>query len=328
MKNVTKKLLVLLVVLAAILSFGCEKKDNNSNAVNDPQGSSGSAVLENKPGCYVTIVKGDGDIPVAYEFVAFDDHDGNGSISIDDVLKSAHESFGFKEGYSSSDTTWGKAITMLWGNSSGDFGYYCDDVMAFSLDDVVPEDSHVVAFVYRDAVGYADRYTYFDKIENTGNGLSIHLSILDFGENWNPAGSNCGEASIYMNGVFVGTTDENGYLSITTNGEQDYLLLAEGKDMVPALYKNYRGYNHEWDKKYYEASLDKSFVGSSSNTGSNTGVSKGPWHSSNVKDDGTGQGPYPCYGKNNTCSGKTINYQDLYCDACDANGDNIEDKYQ
>ena len=56
----------------------------------------------------------------------------------------------------------------------------------------------------------------------------------------------------------------------------------------------------------------------------NSGSSKGPWHSSNVKNDGTGNGPYPCYGKHNTCSGKTYNYRDLYCDSCDPDGDNVE----
>jgi len=50
----------------------------------------------------------------------------------------------------------------------------------------------------------------------------------------------------------------------------------------------------------------------------------GSWNSANVKDDGTGQGPYYCYGKNNTCNNKTKNYRDLYCDSCDPDGDNVE----
>ena len=28
-------------------------------------------------------------------------------------------------------------------------------------------------------------------------------------------------------------------------------------------------------------------------------------------------GPFPCYGKNNTCTNKTYCYQDMYCDECD-----------
>ena len=55
-----------------------------------------------------------------------------------------------------------------------------------------------------------------------------------------------------------------------------------------------------------------------------TSSTKGPWHSSNVKSDG--MGPYNCYGKNDTCNNKTYNYQDLYCDTCDPDGDNVENK--
>lgn len=50
--------------------------------------------------------------------------------------------------------------------------------------------------------------------------------------------------------------------------------------------------------------------------------SKGPWYSTNVKKDGNG--PYHCYGKNDTCPNYTYNYMDLYCDKCDPDGDNRE----
>lgn len=38
-------------------------------------------------------------------------------------------------------------------------------------------------------------------------------------------------------------------------------------------------------------------------------------------DDG---GSYYCMGKNDTCSNKTKNTYDLYCNSCDPDGDNVE----
>ena len=66
----------------------------------------------------------------------------------------------------------------------------------------------------------------------------------------------------------------------------------------------------------------KSASSGSSSHSSGSGSSKGPWHSSNVKSDG--MGPYPCYGKGNTCNNTTKNCLDLYCDSCDPDGDNKE----
>ena len=70
----------------------------------------------------------------------------------------------------------------------------------------------------------------------------------------------------------------------------------------------------------YKATNSSNSSSSSSSSGKSS--SKGPWYSTNVKSDG--MGPYPCYGKNNTCPNYTYNYKDLYCDKCDPDGDNKE----
>ncbi len=122
---------------------------------------------------YVTIVN-QGNFVVMHKAVAITDQNENGIIDIDDTLYAAHEEYypgGAQEGYNSyTHTDYGLSLGKLWGDSSGNFGYYVNNTSAWSLADLVKQGDHVVAFA-----PYAT-YSYFNTDEITTSAVIVRTT--------------------------------------------------------------------------------------------------------------------------------------------------------
>ena len=133
----------------------------------------------------VTICDGVSDMPaLACADVAVTDKDADGALTIYDALYCAHEQYytDGAAGFGTSTTDYGLSLTKLWGNANGyGFGYYVNDVSAWSLTDPVKEGDYIAAFVYKDTTYWSDAYSYFDvKTVNAAKGenVTVYLTKL------------------------------------------------------------------------------------------------------------------------------------------------------
>ncbi|MBR4941523.1 MAG: hypothetical protein IKZ19_05935 [Clostridia bacterium] len=181
---------------------------------------------------YVTIANGD--LCIAHMPVEVSDVDGDGNLTINDALYLAHETYykgGADKGYSSFVGDYGLAISRLWGEDRGTgYGYYINDMSAFSLSDPVAKGDKIVAFVYTDTVGYSDAYCFFDKsyIEAaSGEKVALTLSCAGYDENWNPVTLPVANAVITVGGEKTDcVTDENGCVEIVFESKKDVVVSA------------------------------------------------------------------------------------------------------
>ena len=204
---------------------------------------------------YVTISDETGKIVVAMMPIELTDNDGDGNITVNDVLISAHDEFyadgngSAEESYATVDSDYGPMITKLWGvENGGAYGYYINNVAGMSLNDPIKDNDHLYAFVYTDAQNYSDKYTYFDLPTYTYDGIApdtqpsieLHLSAAAFDENWSPVTVPVEGAIITINDEktdFV--TDSTGTVTVDLPGGRDgvYIISAvsETETIVPPI---------------------------------------------------------------------------------------------
>ena len=153
--------------------------------------------------------------------VTVTDTDGDGALTVNDALVAAHNvkyEGGADAGYAVAETQWGLSITKLWGDVSGNYGYYVNNTSAMSLTDPVADGDRLTAFVYSDGVGYSDTYCYFDV--NTASGkegdtLTLTLSAAGYDAEWNPVTLPLADATITVNGVATAyKTDAEGKVTL------------------------------------------------------------------------------------------------------------------
>ena len=170
--------------------------------------------------------------------VTVTDADGDGVLTISDALYAAHQAAyegGAEAGYNAYiHKDYGLSLGKLWGDASGNFGYYVNHVSAWGLSDPVKDGDVVDAFVYADGKYYSDQYTFF---ETSLEGGVISLTLLGAGydENWNPVTSPVAGAVITVNGKATEiVTDENGKATLTlAEGEHLVSATLAGKTIVP-----------------------------------------------------------------------------------------------
>lgn len=184
---------------------------------------------------YVTIAD-EGELVVACESVDVYDTDGDGMIGIGDALYCAHEEYydgGAQVGYQAEETEYGISLTMLWGlENGGSYGYYLNDVSAWSLADPVAEGDHVYAFSYVDLQAWSDAYCYFDTLE-AENDAVLTLSYLAFDENWQSVVTPLANATITVDGESTRTaSDENGCVTLSLSEPGRYVISAVCEDMT------------------------------------------------------------------------------------------------
>lgn len=183
--------------------------------------------------------------------VTVTDINKNGIFDVDDALYAAHESGfegGASAGYASAYSQWGLGITMLWGDTSGSFGYWLNDASCWSLEDAVAEGDHLIAFVYSDGTTWSDAYAKFEKNSYTsisGTAITAKLEIAGYDSNWNTVFSAHSGAKISVcdsNGKaltdgFSVQDNADGTYTVTVEKEGCYYLVATGNDplIVPAV---------------------------------------------------------------------------------------------
>lgn len=189
----------------------------------------------------VTIVD-KGTLVLIAETVTVTDTDGDNALTVHDALLAAHEAYYDGEaGYSAYEGDYGLAIGTLWGDISGNFGYYRNNASCRSLTDPVAGGDSLVAFVYADAEYYSDMYTWFEPTVTTveaGQTLTLTLSGAGFDANWNPITLPVSGAVITVNGEKAdAVTDENGIATLTldTAGEVIVSAVSDTAVLVPPV---------------------------------------------------------------------------------------------
>ncbi len=193
---------------------------------------------------YVTVAN-KGELVAAQVEVNVTDIDNDGAFTVNDALYALHESVydgGAEEGYSYYiHKDYGLSLGKLWGDTSGNFGYYVNNASCWGLADVVEDGDYLNAFVYTDTKFYSDTYCFFSEYKVTadkGTEIELTLSGAGYDENWNPITVPVAGAEITVDGVSTGViTDENGRATITIDKSGDYIISAvsSSKIIVPPV---------------------------------------------------------------------------------------------
>ena len=176
---------------------------------------------------YVTI-SNKGSVVLFQQSITVTDVNNNGFFDVDDALYAAHEAGyngGAAAGYASEVTQYGLGIAKLWGDTSYCYGYWLNNASCWSLEDVVAEGNHLVAFVYTDGTNWSDAYTKFEKFDYTataGQTLAVKLDKAGYDANWNTVFSAHEGAAITVYDS-TGKALAEGY-SVTDNADGSYTL--------------------------------------------------------------------------------------------------------
>lgn len=111
---------------------------------------------------YVSIAD-KGEVVMAKDKITVTDLDASGDFTVDEVLYAAHENAftgGAAAGYGSDIGAYGLYITKLWGDESGNYGYWLNNASCWSLADEVKANDYLVAFVYQNTEVW-DSYSKF-----------------------------------------------------------------------------------------------------------------------------------------------------------------------
>lgn len=189
---------------------------------------------------YVTIALGDGSLGVAQQAVTVTDIDSDSKLTINDALFCAHEAFypgGAAQGYKTELTQWGLGIKKLWNVvNGGSYGYYVNNASAYSLTDTIAAGDYINAFVYKDAQGFSDSYSYFSAqtIDATAyESFSITLNRLTFDANWNTVVTPVAGAVITVDGETTNfVTDADGKATITLTETGSHVISAVSDSVV------------------------------------------------------------------------------------------------
>ena len=207
------------VMLAVLMIMGCM-------SITSFAGNNSATV-------YVSI-SNKGQLVAAQTKVTVTDIDGDHALTVNDALYAAHEAAypgGAKEGYSYyTHKDYGLSIGKLWGDTSGNFGYYINNSSCWSLADTVKNGDYLNAFVYSDTKKYSDKYCFFDEYTITANAnsdIELTLSSAGYDANWSPVTLPVANAEITVDGKTTGVkTDENGKATIKINAGGNHVISA------------------------------------------------------------------------------------------------------
>ena len=193
---------------------------------------------------YVSI-SNKGQLVVAQTKVTVADIDGDNALTVNDALYAVHEavySGGAKEGYSYyTHKDYGLSIGKLWGDTSGNFSYYINNISCWSLADSVKSGDYINAFVYSDSKNYSDKYCFFNNFTVTADAKSdieLTLNSAGYDASWNPVTLPVTNAEITVDGKATGVkTDENGKATIQISGAGNHIISAvsASETLVPPV---------------------------------------------------------------------------------------------
>lgn len=194
-----------------------------------------------------TIVTGKDEQLVAQRQITVTDIDNDGLLTVNDALIIAHNNFyesGADGGYASYSGAYGLSIGKMWGDESGCYGYWKNNMSCWSLEDTLSNGDYLTAFIYKDQTYWSDAYTCFDKNEYSGTigeEITLTLNKAGYDESWNTVFSPCNSASIKVigsnNSVIPYTTDKNGQVKLKFENAGTYKVMAYKEDgsIVPAV---------------------------------------------------------------------------------------------
>ncbi len=181
-----------------------------------------AAFAEEAPTVYVSISDDTGALVLAYAPVTLTDADGDGALTICDVLMLAHAAYhpDGADAFLAEDTEWGLSMYKLWGvENGGSYGYCLNDASAWSLVDPIQAGDHVKAYVYTDLTAWSDTYASFAApvaSAAVNAEVALTLSAAGYDEAWNPVTLAVSGAVITVNGEKTEVvTDENGNALLT-----------------------------------------------------------------------------------------------------------------
>lgn len=169
-------------------------------------GLSASALTADSAEVYITISDSLGRLVLVQEKTKVTDVDNDGKLTVNDALYAAHEAKyegGAAAGYRSYESEYGLSLSTLWGDTSGNFGYYVNNASAWSLRDEVNQGDSIRAFIYTDAASWSDVYAFFDKDTVTaeaGGDIVLTLSAAGYDAQWNPMTVPVADAVITVDG--------------------------------------------------------------------------------------------------------------------------------
>lgn len=195
-----------------------------------------------------------GSIALSYAPVTAADRNGDGAVDIDEVMYAAHEKYyegGAAKGYATASNEYGAYISRLWGDESGNFGYFVDNKMSMGLGDKVADGQHVYAYINANAYPNNDAYAYF---ENTDIDATAHVKTTvkltaqnGYDENWMPKFEGCEKAALKAYSAdlkseiadFKAVSQGGGEYSVSFKHAGDYRIVAtaENSAIIPAVCK-------------------------------------------------------------------------------------------
>ena len=190
---------------------------------------------------FVTISDGQGNTVMAHESVDASDVDGDGAVTIYDALYAAHEAAfagGADAGFAAGDLGYGLSLTKLWGEENGgSYGYYVNNVSAYSLTDPLSEGDCLRAFAYTDLEAWSDLYSYFSGGEAmecaVGEDVVLTLNVQSYDADWNVIVSPFAGAVIRVNGEDTPVvTDDDGTAQLSFDALGEYLVSARSDDSI------------------------------------------------------------------------------------------------
>ncbi len=224
----TKKTMSLVAVLLLVLSLGLLP-----------------AAAETEENTIYVNISNAGKLEAAMEPIALADADGDGALTVNDALILIHDAKyegGAAAGFATADSQYGPMITKLWGvENGGSYGYYVNNTMSMGLTDPVAAGDVVYAFVYADAAGFSDAYSYFDKSQAEiadGEELTLTLSKADgFDANYAPIYKPLEGAVITVDGIATQfATDAEGKAVIKLESGSHIVSATAGETLlVPAV---------------------------------------------------------------------------------------------
>lgn len=168
--------------------------------------------------------------------IAVTDLDNDGKISIGDALWAAHEAGytgGAAAGYAQADSGYGLGIVKLWGDNSGNFGYFINNQMPMNLEVELKTGDHISAYVYKQS-DYSDVYCYFnDLTAEKEAGKTVDLELKGF-INWSTTATPIANATVTINGEETAfKTDAEGKVTLTLPEQSgNYIISAKGNSLV------------------------------------------------------------------------------------------------
>ena len=169
--------------------------------------------------------------------VAAGDEDGDGAITISDALYVAHKIYcsAGVSGYAAVESEFGISLVKLWGDESGNFGYYLNHQPAMSLADTIKEGDVISACIYEGVYPNMESYAYFDKdsaVVSEGGSITLTLMKLGYDENFNAVSSPVANAKLTVDAAPWGdyTTDANGKVTFTPEWTAEMIVSAIGEN--------------------------------------------------------------------------------------------------